>query len=606
MSAPNGEIPLPGAAAQSSVQDALSAMLHPHAHLDAASPRYHRFNFGRALVYSVVAGMTIGSLFMPLIDNATGNSNYYYYSYLTYFKVVTERYDHSYANSKMVHSESSAIADSTCLTFRLRMQAGAAMAILSIISSLLTALFAVSDAGLVGCSCLVSAMGPRGFGTVSAVISLTAFTALVAAFGIIIGHYHAKNPCDFSYTSMSQSDSQGLASGIIITIFAFIFIVAIEALRFLLIRAAWLPPSKEGPPGADPAPDASKGRSVSETAHALINPYGEFSPAEATANGGTQAGSDGQQSSASGSLVRVAVDSTAQQALTVARLVAHVVVFALALASLIVPLFGTEERVDNNFPYRVVSKAMLSFWQTIVDVTLYTYDYDKRDYVRERSSSSTAAIEDLGCVADFAHAAAAFVIIGAVCALVTAVLSCLDMAPLRRAMSSAGPSLFVNLARAAALADVCCFVCMWLGFILATDMFYGARCNGQLALANRGFRIAPYASASGYVFLVLAAVASAVIGFARAVAYFCGVAPVGGTPTHGGTSDLAVRLTAGGDNNTCYVPLVNTDATVNYLPPPSQSQGVSQVKRGDDATAGGALAVEITSAAPLSNGTQQP
>ena len=50
-------------------------------------------------------------------------------------------------------------------------------------------------------------------------------------------------------------------------------------------------------------------------------------------------------------------------------------------------------------------------------------------------------------------------------------------------------------------------------------MFYGARCNGQLALANRGFKIAPDATSTGYIFLVLAAVASAASVLPRFVDY---------------------------------------------------------------------------------------
>lgn len=43
-----------------------AAMMHPHAHLDAASPRYRRLSLGRALVYALAAAMVAASLFMPL------------------------------------------------------------------------------------------------------------------------------------------------------------------------------------------------------------------------------------------------------------------------------------------------------------------------------------------------------------------------------------------------------------------------------------------------------------------------------------------------------------------------------------------------------------
>ena len=112
------------------------------------------------------------------------------------------------------------------------MQAATAMAILSIISSLLTARFAVSDAGL------VRAMGPRGFGTVSAVIGVT---ALVAAFGIIVGHYHSINPCDLSNTSLAEDARNSLGSGAFLALYAFTAIGAVEALWFVLIGRRALP-----------------------------------------------------------------------------------------------------------------------------------------------------------------------------------------------------------------------------------------------------------------------------------------------------------------------------------------------------------------------------
>lgn len=106
------------------------------------------------------------------------------------------------------------------------------------------------------------------------------------------------------------------------------------------------------------------------------------------------------------------------------------------------------------------------------------------------------------------------------------------------------------LTRAAVASDVCCFACIWAALIQASYLFLEVRCDGQLALANRGYRIAPNASPSGYVSLLSAAGASAVALIARAMMYCFSSPPL--------DDDMAPDVGAGTDRtgliiscNTC-------------------------------------------------------
>ena len=462
------------------VRAALAAMLHPHAHLDAASPRYRRLSLGRAFVYFLAAAMAFGSLFMPLyVSEYDGVCAQQTYSAKTFGGCGEQQWDEGRVER---------VADSACLTFRLRMQAAATMAILSIITSLLTALSAVSDAWLAGrCSCLVRAIGPRGFGCVSAVLSATAFATLVIAFGIVVGHYHSINPCDFSNASMAEDARNSLGPGVFITLCAFTAIGAVEALRFILIRAAWLPPST----AADSPLARGSGPSLGGGALFLF-------------------------------VAKV-------------RRWAPAAVLLFAVLALHLPLCATTAETDfsdeSDHDFRTYTHLVVSFWGITKEVR--TFEMQNVQWVLRVHESSVAG--GFECISGHAKAGAAFVIAGAVAAVV---------ALLAGFPSKGGlfvPTVFVY--RAAAFADVCCFACIWLGFIIAADMFFGVRCDDRLALANRGFNIAPDPSSSGYVFLFLAAAASAVCVLPCFVALSCRTTSsyqIVNTPDTGGCSACRV------------------------------------------------------------------
>ena len=138
---------------------------------------------------------------------------------------------------------------------------------------------------------------------------------------------------------------------------------------------------------------------------------------------------------------------------------------------------------------------------------------------------------DLQCLGAYARTGCAFAIIGAItalfgavrCSTVWSVISRLVLG-LQVAEAGSATSLFLN--RAAVASDVCCFACMWAALIIASYLFVEVRCDGHLALANRGYRIAPDASPSGFVSLLSAAVASAVALIARAIEHCIGCVPL--------------------------------------------------------------------------------
>ena len=103
-----------------------------------------------------------------------------------------------------------------------------------------------------------------------------------------------------------------------------------------------------------------------------------------------------------------------------------------------------------------------------------------------------------------------FAIIGALAALFNVMRGTTVWSAIRRVTGPHVRTCSFVLTRAAVASDVCCFACIWAALIIASYLFLEVRCDGHLALANRGYRIAPDASPSGYVSLLSAAVASAV------------------------------------------------------------------------------------------------
>ena len=436
----------------------------------------HRWaNIGCAVVYSIAAGMAFGSLFLPLYEGPKGGPSCNDYlphmgesghvlscTYQTYLAEVHR--------NGMVSPIS--VSDSGCPTFRFRMYAGAAMAVIAGAASLLVAFLALADAGLVTCAGLLAAVGPRAFGLLPAALGATAFASLAAAFGIVVGHYYAANPCNHSSASLSDDPAVRIGSGVTVTLIALISIAAAEAFRFFLRFTGRLPP----------------------------------------------------RHSASAQC-RISLHTAAE-----VRRGMHMAVIVLAFLALVFPLFATETDVrfdlvdDSSRPSTVTqTRRYFSFWRHSIVVWRYAVE----GAAEAQLSYEVNEVCDLQCLSAYARVGAAFAIVGAITALfgavrgstVRSVISRLVVGP---QVAEAGTATSLFLTRAAVASDVCCFACIWAALIQASYLFLEVRCDGQLALANRGYRIAPDASPSGYVSLLSAAVASAVALIARAVEHCFG------------------------------------------------------------------------------------